>query len=414
MVHRSRMCAAAFCWLLGVSGLWAEPNWKVGGKPLQIHGFASQGFAVSDHNNYLTMRTTSGSFAFTDAGLNVAMPLTDKFRVGAQLYVRNVGEFGQGRPQVDWAVADYRFADWLGIRGGKVKTVVSLYNDTQDMVFLHPWALMPGSLYSVDARGDTIAHLGADLYGTIPAGDAGSLAYTVYGGKRPSDMQGGFVYGLETSSLVTTPSGPVYVVAIGKQIDSYSGPTYGADLRWSAPLPGLLLGGSYMKLDTTIRGSYLSNGRPYENHTLRNDLIAAYGQYTWRQLEFTGEYRKEVKNTLYNSSNGAIAPPSLRNSRGGYGAVVYRPVRWFECGTYHSRFVLNWDQYHGDPRNHVFDQAFTARFNWKHEVHLKVEGHLIDGAMINSGLNRGFYAASNPNGLEPEMKLLVLRLGWNF
>jgi hypothetical protein len=291
--------------------------------------------------------------------------------------------------------------------------VVGLYNDTQDMEFLHTWALVPASVYSVDSRGDTIAHVGGDIYGNIPLRKLGAASYTLYGGQRPSDMEGGFVYGLSTSSLVSTPQGPAYVVAIGKKIESYGGPMYGADLRWTTPLKGLLAGASYMHLDTTTKGYYLSNHYAYTNHTLIDRLVGVYLQYGIGNFHFDGEYRKENRNTLYNTSTGALAAPSLRNSRQGYVSAAYRFSKLLEVGTYHSRFVLNWDANHGDPKNHIFDQAVTARFDLSRYLDLKVEGHFIDGAMINSGLNRGFYAAPNPAGLQPTMRMLIVRLGFH-
>jgi len=102
------------------------------GRPVQIHGFASQGFAYSSDNNYLTMNTSAGSFKFTDGGVNISSPVTDKLRVGAQIYIRSIGTLGQWHPELDWAVADYKFKDWFGVRAGKVKTTLGLYNDTQD------------------------------------------------------------------------------------------------------------------------------------------------------------------------------------------------------------------------------------------------------------------------------------------
>jgi len=76
------------------------------------------------------------------------------------------------------------------MRGGKVKTTLGLYNDTQDMEFLHTWALVPQAVYPLDQRGETIAHLGGDIYGEIPIRRLGSLNYTVYGGKRPTTRRG--------------------------------------------------------------------------------------------------------------------------------------------------------------------------------------------------------------------------------
>ncbi len=144
--------------LNGAAALEAQFTFK--NRPVQIHGFASQGFTKSDNNNYLTMNTSEGSFAFTDGGLNGSIQLTGKFRVGAQLYIRNIGTLGDWHPIVDWAVADYKFKDWFGVRAGKVKSVLGLYNDTQDMEFLHTWAILPQSLYPLDLRSAVMSRCG--------------------------------------------------------------------------------------------------------------------------------------------------------------------------------------------------------------------------------------------------------------
>jgi hypothetical protein len=134
-------------WILAV--LWlclaqvgVGQEFKVANRRVQVHGFFSQGFVYTDQNNWLTMNTSQGSGAMTDMGLNISSQLTDKFRVGAQVYDRNLGQLGQWHPSLDWAAADYRFANWLGIRAGKVKTTLGLYNDSQDLEFLHVFALL--------------------------------------------------------------------------------------------------------------------------------------------------------------------------------------------------------------------------------------------------------------------------------
>ena len=63
------------------------------------------------------------------------MSVTDKFHVGAQLYLRNIGPLGKWRPDLDWAYAGYKSKNWLGVRGGKVKTALGLYNDTRTLNF---------------------------------------------------------------------------------------------------------------------------------------------------------------------------------------------------------------------------------------------------------------------------------------
>jgi len=153
---------ALMCLCAGQVGLQAQ-EFKLFDRTVQMHGFASQGFVYTDQNNWLTTHSSRGSGAFTDFGVNVSTQVTDRLRIGAQVYDRNLGNLGEWHPSLDWAFADYRFKPWFGIRGGKVKTVLGLYNDTQDLDFLHTFALLPQSVYPTDLRDATIAHLGGDI-----------------------------------------------------------------------------------------------------------------------------------------------------------------------------------------------------------------------------------------------------------
>jgi hypothetical protein len=412
-MHVKRLILAAI--LLTAPGfLHAQFDFKIADRTFQFHSFASQGFAYSNDNNYLTMNTSEGSFALTDFGFCTSSQVTQKLRVGAQFFDRNVGSLGNFSPELDWAFADYKFKDWFGMRGGKVKTVLGLYNDTQDMEFLHTWALMPPSVYPVDVRGDSIAHLGGDIYGNIALKKLGELSYTVYGGKRLNDREGGYLYGFSTSSRVTNPDGSFkYVTSSTKNIDYYSGPVFGTDVRWTTPLKGLQVGFSYMRQDNTVTGVYTKPTTiPYRLVTLSNPMYAYYGEYSVGNLKLAGEYRHEVKKTVFNAPTGALIPGN-ENAHSGYLSAAYRFSKWLEVGAYHSRFIANWSLFHGDPMNHIFDQAVTARLDLTTYIDFKVEGHFINGAMINSALDRGFYAAVNPSGLKPSMRMLVLRLGYH-
>ena len=72
-------------------------DFKIDGREIQIHGFASQGFVHTDDNNWLTMQTSNvGSGEFSDFGVNASTQITDRFRVGAQLYDRNLGDWEIG------------------------------------------------------------------------------------------------------------------------------------------------------------------------------------------------------------------------------------------------------------------------------------------------------------------------------
>ena len=164
-------------------------DFSLHGREVEVHGFASQGFVYTSTNNWLTMNSNQGSGAFTDFAINVSTNVTDRLRVGAQFYDRNLGQLGQYHPILDWAVADYRFRSWLGIRGGKVKTTLGLYTDSQDLDFLRTFALLPQSVYPTDLRDATIAHLGGDVYGNFSLGKSlGQFNYTAYAG-RSTDIK---------------------------------------------------------------------------------------------------------------------------------------------------------------------------------------------------------------------------------
>src|ERR1700739_1894798 len=112
---------------------------KVLDHTVSFHGFFTQGGIYTAGNNWLTMDTNNGSGAFTEMGLNVSTNLSDKFRFGAQVYDHNIGQLGQWHPGLDWATLTFKYRRWLSFRGGKVKTTLGLFTDSQDLDFVHPF-----------------------------------------------------------------------------------------------------------------------------------------------------------------------------------------------------------------------------------------------------------------------------------
>ncbi len=54
--------------------------------------------------------------------MSVIDSVSPALRVGIQLHTYQLGDLGGSNIQVDWASGDYRLNDYLGFRGGKVKT----------------------------------------------------------------------------------------------------------------------------------------------------------------------------------------------------------------------------------------------------------------------------------------------------
>ena len=235
---------ALLCFCFGLITSPAQ-EFRLFDRTVQVHGFASQGFVYTSANNWLTMKTSQGSAEFTDFGANASVQVTDRLRIGAQLYDHNIGNLGEWHPALDWAFADYQWRPWLGFRGGKVKTIIGLYNDVQDYEFLTTFALLPQSVYPIDMHDANIAHEGGDLYGEVPLGSrAGTLSYTVYRGSRWDSYYGGYPYALRKTAA------PINLTSIG-------GYQYGGDLRWQTPLAGLQCGISRMNQHDEGKGTFV-------------------------------------------------------------------------------------------------------------------------------------------------------------
>lgn len=389
-------------------------EFKLFSRTVQIHGFASQGFVYTDQNNWLTMHSTQGSGAFTDFGANVSMQVNDKFRVGAQVYDRNLGNLGEWHPSLDWAIADYRFKPWFGIRGGKVKTVLGLYTDTQDLDFLHTFALLPQSVYPTDLRDGTIAHLGADIYGRISLQHRlGDLAYTAYAGHRKDSNYSGYAYLLVKYGVISS---------------NYGGLLYGGDLRWRTPLKGLLLGISRINENLVDRGTAANLGPaalPFSAVSKADWTNQFYGQYSIGRLRIDSEYRRFV----YSQSINSGALDTISDVRGWYVAGAWRVNQRLELGSYYSHYSIT-SLGSGPltqvfpllfpaqtdtslPANHTYDKVITARIDLYRFWNVKMEGHFMDG-YGDSSFPNGFYFQVNRQGFQPNTNALVLKTSLHF
>ena len=403
------------CLCAGQLALQAE-DFKLLDRDVEVHGFVSQGFVYTNTNNWLTMNSNRGSGAFTDFGFNVSASVTDRLRVGAQFYDRNLGQLGQYHPSLDWAIVDYRWKTWFGIRGGKVKTTLGLSTDSQDLDFLRTFALLPQSVYPTDVRDATIAHLGCDIYGNVALKRGlGDLSYTVYAGHRSDSIYSGVAYlGLK----------------YGVRFSSYGGLQYGGDLRWNTPLKGLLIGASRMDQDTTARGAFINPADPGEgliplSAQSRTDWTNQfYGKYSVGKLRIDSEYRRFLHDEFY-QQDGSVIVTNTTDVRGWYVSGSYRVMKRLALGSYYSRYAITTVSGGPEggfaptqtdtslPANHIYDKVVSARVDLNRFWNVKVEGHFMNG-YGNSTYPDGFYPQLNPQGFRPNTNALVIKTGLYF
>ncbi|MBW1893437.1 MAG: hypothetical protein JRI91_07065 [Deltaproteobacteria bacterium] len=143
---------------------------------VDIHGFISQGYLKSNYNNFFA-NTEDGTTQFNEVGINFSTDITERLRIGVQFFARDMGTIGNNEIILDWAVADYRFKDWLGLRAGNMKLVNGLYNETRDIDMIRTNIFLPQSVYNEAWRESSTLIQGIGVYGEVPIGPAGSLSY---------------------------------------------------------------------------------------------------------------------------------------------------------------------------------------------------------------------------------------------
>ncbi|MBT8340304.1 MAG: porin [Desulfatitalea sp.] len=366
-----------------------------------IHGFISQGFLISNEYNYLSHKSTDGSFEYNEMGINFSKELTDKLRVGVQFFARDIGDAAKNKVTLDWAYGDYRFRDWLAMRAGKIKMPYGLYNEIRDYDFLRTSIVMPQTIYNDLLRDTVIALNGVGPYGNVPIGRAGSIDYFGLTGALDPDLDSGYgkwVTSNFTGSEISTK--PPYTT-------SYIGM-----LKWNTPLPGFMVGGFIIKTSSTLPLS-LANGSTL---SVSAEAVAwSVGmEYAWRNLLVSVEYFVSDAETefILIDNQGIPQPRSSQDpsSEQYYLSASYRFTDWFELGAYYSPYYPNSDDKDGNnfkntppslggplPDHLAWqkDIALSCRFDITEGWTFKIEGHKVDGAAQ-------VLAVDNPDRSEPD------------
>ena len=361
---------------------------------VEIHGFVSQGYIkTTKENQYPVGNSGEGSYNFNDFGINFARRVAPRLRVGLQLFAQDRGNFGNDKITVDWAYGDYRHKDWLGVRVGKVKIPLGLYNESRDNDALRNPILLPQGLYSDYFRDVTNSILGAGIYGTGPYTPMGKFAYQFYVGTLPLNNDSALAGALQASSMT-------------------SGPTYSYGLEWQPPVDGLRVAvtGLSTEWSTTF-------GNPAAPTTLTiNPFQRQFFsvEYVRNNLTLNAEYGLEDLDFDWSFA------PSIEKRRGDswYVGSAYRFTDWMELGAYYNEYYV--DRNHRDGSSHNSfngfpndfnmyqkDLAVTVRFDPMRNVVVKLEGHLLQGTALN-------WLDFTPADMVKDWTLFAVKATYNF
>jgi hypothetical protein len=352
---------------------------------IQIHGYAAQGFLYTTHNNIFYADSTNGSPAWTEAVVNVSAQPTPKLRVGVQARYFLLGTSGN-TITLDWAAADYKFNDKLGVRFGKVKTPWGLFNETQDIDPSYMWALLPQCIYDITTRNADLSHLGGVVYGTLKFDPKfGKLEYRGWGGEALIPTSDG-----QFSDLITSGNAP---------LNPFTYVIYGAALHWITPIAGLMVGASDSKANqgtVTLSGGSESF-KPWNN-------LSYFAKYEKDKVMIASEWNRQASPGTLSLTAQPVSSASS-DPRAWYAMASYKITSKFSAGAYDSQ-VVDHDQPLG-PDRYTKDWTVSGRYDINQFIYLKAEEHVIKGTSLS-------FEDSNNTVLQPTSNLTALRVGVSF
>ncbi len=374
---------------------------------VDIHGFITQGYLMSDENNFLADTEGNGTFQYNEAGVNFASDVSERLRLGVQFIARDLGKAGNKEVTIDWAVADYSVADWLNVRAGKCKISHGLYNYERDVDMLRTFVFLPQSVYTEGWRDSVNALNSVGAYGYVPMGFAGNLTYHLDLGNSGIKVDGGEVRQLED----TMPK------ALGLEVTEVdTGTTFGSQLAWDTifGIDGLRVaaGGFNFEMDATsdiydgtgvpLYDSYGNQSGTFKNkesQVFNMKLLSTTGSLEYARGNFI--FAAEYMNNNYEMKLPTTVAGTIHkkfDAIGYYASMAYRFTDWLELGTYYSEYYRDKDDKDGKKavqggamallpagQEHAMwlkDLCLTARFDITPNWIFKMEGHMMDGAAL--------------------------------
>lgn len=364
---------------------------------IQLHGYATQGFLYTNQNNIFTTNSSNGSPAWTEAVINVTAQPDPKLRVGVQARYSVLGNLGNAIT-LDWAMADYKVNDKIGVRFGKVKTPSGLFNDVQDIDPSYNWALLPQTVYPLMSRNSLLAHYGGVAYGTFDMERGGKFEYRGWIGERLLPGSDGYFLN-QTEQGISLPNG-------------LGGITSGATLRWRTPIAGLLVGATDYR-DNTWKGQLSAGGGALTGAELLNPFNAQYefARYDHKRWMAAAEHSRLPVSGAINFT-GLPSEPLRYDAQAWYVMTTYKLTDKLAAGVYDTQLFDH--QSALGPSRYLKDWAINAHYDFNQFIYAKAEQHFMDGTASGFDLTMNPPTASLPTGLAPTTRLTVLKIGVSF
>jgi hypothetical protein len=410
---------------------------------VEIHGFISQGYLQSTEYDYSGIKTEDGSFEFNEMGINFSTTPVEGLRLGAQLFSRDYGKLGNDGIELDWAYGDYRLNNYLGVRAGKVKIAVGLYNETRDVDAVRTSIMLPNAIYQEQNRDVFAGIKGAGIYGELPAGFSYQMVYGVGGVSEESNLlvdlstimedrikagararvislayQGAYAQAIslgatpalaaaaasayiESPAVVAAAATQASYVNIGMPTSATPHNTQNASLQWAPRfVDGLRLSGTwlYTEVEEVIDISLPTgdSGNPQANFLNTKVDIDHVSSLVGSVEYIRGDTILSAEYNIIRIDIGTlpgIGDVPTTEVHGWAVSASHRFTYWFELGAYYSDWNTNVRDRHGKdyallstPEKPRFrqerwlrDTCLTTRFDLNENWIFKLEGHYMSG-----------------------------------
>jgi len=389
--------------------LFSFYSWSL--EDLSVHGFISQGFMKSDKNNYLT-NSSNGSYEFMETGINFNKALNDKTYIGLQIFARDLGDQGNNQFVLDWGFADYSIDSYSGIRIGKFKRTLGLYNVERDVDLLRNVILLPQSVYDEGMRPFMNSSQGIEFYKNNYTKNKGNFEFQIHSGtvNVPSDSS-------YLKSVVGT------LTKSGLRLSDFSETIYSDTsfgLKWNTPVDGLTTAFSYGTSDGDIIASVDATALRV---TAIPALVAAANLLEASKQKFNVDFGKistasiEYKWDEYTFSyeryrfDASLVIPVLNLTESmqnlGYYSMISKQINdKTALSIYSSDFYKNKD-IRDDPSLYQKDFCISLRFDIDENLLFKAEYHDMEGYYH-------CYDFLNPSGYSKDWNFIALKITVSF
>ncbi len=350
------------------------------GPDTQLNGFVSQAFIQSEHHNFYG-NSTQGSFGLTEIGANVHHRFHPQLSGSVQVISRRAGEMDDGTPRLDYALLDYRYHstmnDFAGIRLGRVKLPVGLYNDTRDVAITRPGIMVPQSVY-LEGLALRDFFLSAD----------GALAYAHWFGASNHALQieGGLA--VPTRLSAQTRDAFLLDMPVNGSLHMDAGQAVRALYEW---------GGGQIRLGGTgvrVRNRYHPHAEDFiTDGRIDLDVLILSGEWNRERFTLTGEgvYRRLAAQDFgplpnrINHQNGYYLQGSYR-FHPGWEAFIRHDMHWMDRRDRSGKAQAQASALLGRPQpEHAFFQRHhVVGLGWRFQPQwlLRTEWHDIYGTAL--------------------------------